>query len=80
MRIEKGGKPTVLLSAPAFKEEAFAQAKIEGIPYLPVVVIDYDQSYFALIPQQTEKVFDKMVKALTTPTSELEKKIPGEVT
>ena len=79
MRIEKGGKPTILIAAPPFKDEIIKHAEIHGIPYLPFVVVDYDQSFLPIVPKQTEKVFDKMVKALTTPAEELEKHIPGEM-
>jgi len=79
VRIEKAGKPTVLLAGPAFKEEVASHSKMYGIPYLPFVVIDYSQEVLPLIPQAVEKVFDKMVKALTTSSKELETKIPGEI-
>ena len=52
---------------------------MDGIPSLPFVVIEYAQHAVPLIPPATTKVFDKMVKAITTPKAELEKKIPGEV-
>ena len=80
MRIEKGGKPAVLISAPAFKEEVISHSALHGVPYLSFVVVDYDQEFLPIIPRQVEKVFNKMVKALTTSAKELEKHIPGEVT
>jgi hypothetical protein len=79
VRIEKKGRPTVLVSAPAFKEEVISHSALHGLPYLPYVVVDYDQEFLPIIPKQTEKVFDKMVKALTTPAEELQKNIPGEI-
>ena len=79
MRIEKKGKPTCVLSAPGFREEVISHSQMDGIPSLPFVVIEYAQHAVPLIPPATTKVFDKMVKAITTPKAELEKKIPGEV-
>ncbi|MFH0749010.1 MAG: hypothetical protein V1915_03735 [Candidatus Bathyarchaeota archaeon] len=79
MRIEQGGKPTVLISAPPFKEEIISHSALHGIPYLPFVVVDFVQEVFVAIPPAVEKAFDKMVKALTTPATELEQHIPGEV-
>jgi hypothetical protein len=79
VRIEKGGKPSCLISATAFKEEVISHSALHGIPYLPFVVVDYDQEFLPIIPQQVEKVFNKMVRVLTTPAKELEKKIPGEM-
>ena len=51
---------------------------MHGIPYLPFVVIDADPGH-ANVPEATENVFDKMVKALTTPAEELQKNVPGEM-
>ena len=79
MRIEKGGKPTVLIATPFFREECISHSLMHGIPYLPFVVIDADPGH-ANIPEATEKVFDNMVKALTTPAEELQKNVPGEMT
>ena len=79
MRVEKGGKPSVLISAPPFKEEIISHSALHGIPYLPFVVVDFVQEVFVAIPAATEKAFPKMIKALTTPAKELEKHIPGEV-
>jgi hypothetical protein len=79
VRIEKGGKPTVVIVAKAFVEEIATVSGHSNIPYLPFVCVDYEQSFLPLIPQQVEKVFDKMVKALTTPAKELERNIPGEL-
>jgi len=79
VRIEKGGKPTVLVSAPAFKEEVISHSALHGLPYLPYVVVNYDQEFLPIVPAETEKVFERMVKALTTPVKELMKNIPGEM-
>ena len=79
MRIEKGGKPAVLSVAPPFREEVASHSKMHGMPYLTFVVLEVTQDALPLIPSSVEKVFDKMVKALTTPVNELEKHIPGEV-
>jgi len=79
VRIEKGGKPTVLIAAPGFVPEVIKYSALNGIPYLAYVVVEYDQMFLPAIPQQIEKVFDRMVRALTTPAKELEKHVPGEV-
>jgi len=41
--------------------------------------VDYAQEVLPLIPPAVEKVFPRIVKALTTPPKELEKHVPGEV-
>jgi hypothetical protein len=51
---------------------------MHGIPSLPFVVIDADPGHVN-VPEATEKVFDQMVRALTTPTEELQKNVPGEM-
>lgn len=79
MRIEKGGKPAVLMIAPPFREEVESHSKMHGIPYLTYVVVDYKQEVLPLIPPAVEKVFDKVIKALTTPAKDLMKNIPGEM-
>jgi len=79
VRIEKGGKPVVVINGPPFREEVASHTKMHGIPYLPYVTVDYAQEVLPLIPPAVEKVFPKIVKALTTPPKELEKHIPGEV-
>ena len=79
MRIEKGGKPTVLVVAIGFKGEVIAHSALHGIPYLPFVVVDYDQALLPAVPAAVGKTFDKMIKALTTPSKELERNIPGEM-
>ncbi|MFH0748991.1 MAG: hypothetical protein V1915_03635 [Candidatus Bathyarchaeota archaeon] len=79
VRIEKGGKPTVLLVATPFREEVISHSKLHGIPYLPFVVLDYRQELIPLIPPAVKKAFEKILKPLTTPAKELEKQIPGEV-
>ena len=65
--------------ATAFKGEVIATPALDGIPYLPFVVVDYDQEFYPSYLKPLKKAFDKMVKALTTPAKELEKKIPGEM-
>ena len=79
MRIEKGGKPAVLLSATPFREEIISHSKMHGMPYLPFVVVDYRQELIPLIPPAVRSAFDKIIRPLTTPARELEKHIPGEV-
>jgi hypothetical protein len=79
VRIEKSGKPTILVAAAPFREEIASHSRMDGLPYLPFVVVDYAQEVLPLIPPAVEKAFDKMVKVLTTPVEELEKKIPGEM-
>ena len=79
VRIEKGGKPVVLTVAPPFREEVASHTQMDGIPYLTFVVLNIGQEALPLIPPAVEKAFDRMLKALTTPAKELEKKIPGEV-
>ena len=79
VRIEKGGKPAVVICAPPFREEVASHTRMDGIPYLPFVVVEYGQEVLPLIPPAVERAFDKIIKALTTPSKELEKKIPGEV-
>jgi len=79
VRIEKGGKPVVIVVAPPFREEVASHSRMHGIPYLTFVVVDYDQSLLPLVPAAVAKEFDKFVKALTTPAKTLEKNIPGEV-
>ena len=79
VRIEKGGKPAVVLSATPFREEIASHSKMHGIPYLPFVVIEYRQELIPLIPPAVRSAFPKILRALTTPTKELEKHIPGEI-
>jgi len=79
VRIEKGGKPAVVISGPPFREEVVSHSQMHGIPYLTFVVVDYAQEVLPLIPPAVEKVFDQIVKALVTPSKELEKHIPGEI-
>jgi hypothetical protein len=79
VRIEKGGKPVVLVAATPFKEEVASHSNMHGIPYLSFVTVDYAQEILPLIPPAVEKKFDKIVKGLTTPAKDLQKKIPGEV-
>ena len=77
--MEKGGKPVVLLAATPFREEVISHSEMHGIPYLPFVVVGYQQELYALIPTAVTKIFDKIVEVLTTSKNELEKRIPGEV-
>jgi hypothetical protein len=79
VRIEKGGKPIILTVNPAFRAEVASHTQMDGIPYLPFVVIDVGQEAIPLVPQAVEKSFDKLIKGLTTPAEVLEKNIPGEV-
>ena len=80
VRIEKGGKPAVLIAAPPFREEIASHSKMHGLPYIPYVVVDYKQQVLPLIPPPAvEKVSPKIVTALTTPAKTLEKTIPGEL-
>ena len=79
MRIEKGGKPAVEIAGIPFREEVVTHSNLHGMPYLPFVCVDYAQEVLPLVPPAVSKVFDKMVKALTTPAEELMKHIPGEV-
>ena len=79
VRIEKGGKPTVVIASPPFRAEVISHSEMHGIPYLPFVVANVSQHVIPLIAVAIEKEFDKMVKALTIPAEELQKKIPGEI-
>ena len=79
VRIEKGGKPAVFIISPAFREEAISHSRMHGMPYLQFVVVNYNKEVRSIIQPAVEQVFDKFVRALTTPASKLEKKIPGEV-
>ena len=79
MRIERGGKPAVVIASPPFREEVVSHSEMHGIPYLTFVVVDYAQEVLPLIPPAVEKAFDKIVKALSTPVKELQKNIPGEI-
>ena len=79
MRIEKSGKPVVVIVAPAFKNEFISRSTLAGMPYLPFVIVDYDQSFIPLVPQQVEKAFKSMIKALTIPVKDLEKIINTEI-
>ena len=79
VRIEKGGKPAVVVAAPPFREEVISHSELHGIPYLSFVVVDYTQGDNTQLPDLVEKTFDKMVKALTTSADELQKKTPGEI-
>ena len=81
VRIEKGGKPTVLVvSIPAFSELVTSHSDMYGIPYLPFVIVGVHQENPPGIYQPAvRKIFNKMVKALTTSAKELEMNIPGEI-
>jgi hypothetical protein len=82
VRIEKGGKPTVLvISIPSFSELVASHSEMYGVPYLPFVIVGVHQENIpnVYIPA-VKKIFNKMVKGLTTPSKELEANIPGEIT
>ena len=69
----------MLIVSPPFIEEVVSHSTLHGLPYIPFVVVDYAQEVLPLIPPAVEKVFDKMIKVLTTSAEELEKNIPGEM-
>ena len=77
MRLEKGGRPTIVIATPPFREEVISHSRMHGIPYLTFVVME--EHDLPLIPAGVEKNFDKMLRALTTPAEELEATIPGEI-
>lgn len=77
MRLEKGGKPTVVIATPPFREEVISHSRMHGIPSLTFVVMD--EHDLSLIPGGVEKNFEKMLRALTTPAEALQATIPGEV-
>jgi hypothetical protein len=79
VRIEKGGKPTVVIGTAPFTEEVISHSRMHGIPSLPFVMIDPAQHGLPYLPAAVEGLFDKLLRALTTPATELEKHIPGQI-
>ncbi|MFH0748828.1 MAG: hypothetical protein V1915_02760 [Candidatus Bathyarchaeota archaeon] len=69
----------MLIVATGFEGEVISHTALHGIPYLPFVVVDYDQALLPRIPAAVEQRFDKIVKALISSTKELEEKIPGKM-
>ena len=67
----------VVIATPPFREEVASHSRMHGIPSLPFVVME--EHDLPLIPGGVEKNFEKMLRALTTPATELQGHVPGEM-
>jgi len=67
--MERRGVPTVTLAHDRFATAARAQAKVMGLPDLPIVVVSqdiYNHGTWEQVKQAADELYPAVVKGLTT--------------